>query len=147
MSNINASQGEKVTRINNAAAAATSDLNTSSVDMANFEGVKFYVVMGTVVSGAATSAKVGTSSDDSTFNDLLGSSQTIADDDDNQVVVIDIYRPLERYLRVTVLRATQNSTVDGVIAVQYGPRVLPTSDDSTTVVGREVHVSPIEGTA
>jgi hypothetical protein len=41
---------------------------------------------------------------------------------------------------------TADATIDGVIAIQYGARVLPTSQDST-VAGIETHVSPAEGTA
>lgn len=137
----------KTTRVNNAAAAATTDINTSSVDMAGYEGVRFTVLFGAIVAGAVTSIKAQQSADDSTFNDLAGSAITVADDDDNQAFVIDVWRPVDRYVRVVVDRGTQNATVDGVIAEQYGPRVLAPTNDATTVGGQEVHASPAEGTA
>ncbi len=137
----------KTTRVNNAVAAGTSDIDSSSVTMETFEGVRFTVAFGTITSGAATTIKAAQSSDDSNWNDLLGTAITIADDDDNQLAVLDIWRPVDRYVRITVTRATQNAVVDGIIAEQYGPRVLPTTDDSTTVMAREIHASPDEGTA
>ena len=143
----NISNQIKTTRVSNAAAAGTTTINSSSVDMLNYEGVRFTVPFGAIVAGAATSVKANQSADDSTFNDLLGSSQTVADTDDNKVFIIDIWRPIDRYVRCTVLRATQNSTVDGIIAEQYGPRVLPPTNDATTVGGQEIHTSPAEGTA
>lgn len=149
MSN-NSATNEKVTRVMNAQAAGTSDVSSAALDMANFDGVKFYVSFGTITSGAVTSVKVQQSSDDAAsdaYADLEGTAVTVADDDDNQVVVIDVYRPKERYLEVVVDRGTANAVIDGVVAVQYGPRVMPTTDDSTTVVAREVHASPAEGTA
>lgn len=136
----------KTTRVNNAAAAATTDIDSSSVDMLDYEGVRFTVLFGAIVAGAATSVKAAQSADDSTFNDLEGTSQTVADDDDNQAFIIDVWRPIDRYVRVTVDRGTQNATVDGIVAEQYGPRVLPPTNDST-VGGQEVHASPAEGTA
>lgn len=137
----------KTTRVNNAAAAGTTDINTSSVDMAGYEGVRFTVLFGAIVAGAVTSVKAAQSADDSTFNDLEGSAITVADDDDNQAFIIDVWRPVDRYVRVTIDRGTQNATVDGVIAEQYGPRVLAPTNDATTVGGQEVHTSPAEGTA
>lgn len=147
MPTMNASISEKCTRVMNAVAAGTTDQNSSSVDMVGFNGVKFYTSFGTITASAVTSVKIQTSSDDSSWNDLENSSITVADDDDNQITVHDINRPLERYLRVVVDRGTQNAVIDGVIACQYGAIVCPTTDDSSTVVAREIHATPAEGTA
>jgi len=133
--------------VSNAVAAGTSLVTSAAVDMANFEGCKFYVPIGTVVSGAATSVKLQGSDDNSTYADIEGSAVTVADDDDNKVVVIDIFRPRTRYLKALVVRATENATVDGIIAVRYGARVYPTTDDASTVITRELHQSPAAGTA
>lgn len=143
----NISNQIKTTRVMNAVAAGTTDQNSSSVDMSNFEGVRFIAAFGAITAGAVTSVKVAQSADDTNWDDLLGSAVTVADDDDNQVVVIDVWRPIDRYIRCTIDRGTQNAVIDGVIAEQYGARVLPTTDDSTTVVSREIHTSPAEGTA
>jgi len=127
-------------------AAGSTDSQSSSVDMQGYEGCKIYTCFGAIVAGAVTSVEIQTSSDDSTFNDLAGSSVTVADDDDDDVVIHDIYRPLERYLRVDVNRATQNATVDYILAVRYGSIKSPATDDAT-VISKEIHASPAEGTA
>lgn len=147
---MNRANSEKTIRIMNAVAAGTSDQTSSAVDTQGYEGVKFYTAFGAITSGAVTSVKVQQSSDDGSadaYADLAGTSISVADDDDNQVVVHDIYRPRERYLKVVVDRGTQNAVIDGIVAVLYGARKEPTTDDSTTVVGRETHTSPAEGTA
>ena len=143
----NSQKDEKVTRVANASAAGTTQVDTSSVDMAGFDSVKFYTSFGAIASSAVTSVHVATSSDNSTWNDLEGTSISVADDDDNGVTVHEIVSPQERYLRIEVAKATANSTVDGVIAVQYNSRKKPATDDTTTVIGSETHISPAEGTA
>lgn len=147
---MNRANTEKTIRVMNAVAAGTTDQTSSAIDTAGYEGVKIYTAFGTITSGAVTSVKVQQSSDDAAadaYADLTGTSVTVADDDDNQVVVHDIYRPRERYLKVVIDRGTQNAVIDGIIAVLYGADKMPTTDDSSTVVSRETHSSPAEGTA
>lgn len=147
---MNRANTEKVIRVMNGVVAGTSAQTSSAIDTQGFDGVKIYSAFGAITSGAATSVKIQQSSDDASadaYADLLGTSVTVADDDDNQVVVHDIYRPRERYLKVVISRATQNAVIDGIIAVLYGAIKQPTTDDTTTVVSRETHVSPAEGTA
>ena len=128
-------------------AAGTSDVNSDVVDTANFEGVRFILALGAIVSGAVTSAKVqqGAASNLSDAADLADSKQTIADDDDNQIFVWDIFRPRERYLRLAIDRGTQNATIDGLVVEFYGAKEQPVTEDATTTT--EVHISPAEGTA
>jgi hypothetical protein len=116
--------------------------------MANYEGVVFIAALGRLTSGALTAlkAQMGNESNLSDAADLAGSAIAIADSDDNKLLVLDIHRPAERYVRAVVARGTADATIDGVIAIQSGPRVLPVTQDST-VAGIETHVSPAEGTA
>lgn len=134
------------------AAGATDVTDCAVVDMANYEGVRFIVGFGAIVSGAATSIDVqqatAKTSDTALTSgaDLLGSKITVADTDDNTLVITDIIRPRERYVQVQVQRATQNATVDLIIAELYGARKLPVTKDAT-VSQQETHASPAEGTA
>lgn len=136
-------------RISNAEAAATTDINSASVDMAadnGYEGVEFMVAFGTITSGAVTSVKVQGSTDDSSFSDLTGTSATVADTDDNKIVVVEIYKPTYRYLRVVVDRGTQNAVVDGIFARLHSNRLEAVSQ-SSDVISSEIHLSPAAGTA
>ena len=146
----NLSENVKLTRVSNAVAAGTSTINSSSVDMKEFTGCRFIVGFGTITAGAVTSINVETSNDDGSadsWTELAGTGVTIADSEGSKISFVDIYKPRERYLRCTVERATQNAVVDFIIAEQYAPSIAGTTDDSSTVVTGEVHVSPAEGTA
>ena len=137
----------KITRLMNAVAAGTSDQLSSALDMQGFDGVMFLTSFGTITAGAVTSVEVHQcDTSGGSYAALAGSSIAVADDDDNQVVVHDIYRPRERYLKVNIDRGTQYAVIDGVVAIQYGARLQPATNDSATVVSREVHASPAEGT-
>ncbi len=139
----------KVTRLANASAAGTSDVTSSSIDMAGYDSVMFGVLFGAIVSGAVTSIKVrqDTVTGMGSAADLTGTSITVADTDDNKITLTEIFRPLERFLDVVVSKATQNSTVDGIFAIQFNASGLPTTQDATTTLGNELHLSPVEGTA
>lgn len=146
---MNLTKNVKVTRVMSAVAAGTTDQNSSEVDMKGFEGVMFIAAFGTIDPTAVTSVKAqqDTVTGMAGAADLEGSSISVAADDDDLVVVLDIYRPQERFVRCVIDRGTANAVIDGVIAIQYGPRKKPTTHDATTVVGTEVHASPDEGTA
>src|SRR4051794_21267059 len=85
-------------------AAATTDINSVAADLtaSGAIGVLFEVAMGAITSTAVTSIKVQGSADNSTWVDLEGTAQTIADTDDDKMFFIDLYRPIHRYNRVVV---------------------------------------------
>jgi len=136
----------KVTRVTNAVAAGTTDSNSSSVDMQGFESVMFIALFGTITATAVTSIHAEQSADDSTFADLESTSISIDDDEDNMVLVLEVIKPTDRYVRCVVDRGTANAVIDGVIAIQYNARNVPTTQDATTVADSESHVEPDEGT-
>ncbi len=134
-------------------AAGSSDVTDCNViDMQNFEGVRWIVAMGTITAGAVTGLRAqqaaAKSSDTALTNgaDLLGTAVSIADDADDKLAILDIYRPLESYVQLVIDRATQNAEVDAVIAEQYGAKKLPIAKDASVSV-QETHASPAEGTA
>jgi hypothetical protein len=130
-----------------AGAAGTSAINGATLDMSGFEGVLIIVRMGAIVSGAVTSIKAqqDSASGMGTAADLLGTSQTIADTDDEKTYYIDIKNPRERYVRLVVSRGTQNATVSSAEYIQYGAKTLPTTHGSN--VSGEAFVGVAEGTA
>lgn len=145
---MNFSKDSKVTRLSNAVAAGATDVNGSSVDMQNYENVTFIAMLGALTLNQVTQMKAQQSDDNSTFNDLLGTqTPAMADNDDNQCIILEIAKPRERYVRPVLERATANAVIDGIIAIQTGPLKKPTTHDATTVQATETHVSPAEGTA
>lgn len=145
---MNLSKTCKVTRVQNAAAAGTTTLTTSAVDMTGFDGVMFVVAFGTITDGTpGVKARQGAASNMSDGADLANTLCSPALTDDNKVVVLDVFRPEERYVDCQILRGgATGAVVDGAFAIQYKGSKAPSTHDATVAVV-ETHVSPAEGTA
>lgn len=128
-------------------AAATTDIKGVTLDMLGFEAVTMMVTFGAITTNAVTSIKAQQSSTttDGDFTDLTGTSQTVADSDDEKIFYIDLIKPEKRYVRLYVDRGTQNAVVSAATYLQYGAKKVPVTHD--TVVSGETWQSPIEGTA
>ena len=147
---MNVAKNSSAIRVSNAVAAGTTTVNSGEIDMQNYESCVITFAFGAITAGAVTSVKAQQSSDDAVgdaYADLTGTSITVADDDDNKIVELEIVNPRERYVRGVISRATQNAVVDGIFVQRFGAKKLPAVDDSATVVASETHVSPAEGTA
>lgn len=132
-----------------AGAAGATDIESDSVDMNGYEGVMFVAVMGAITAGAVTSMEAHQSGDDFSADDeaLAGTKIAIAADDDGQVFVLDVLRPLDRYVKLHIDRATQNAVVQTVLAIQYDPRDKPIANAVADALTIEGHYAPEEGTA
>lgn len=130
-----------------AGAAGTTDIEGTALDMQGFEGVLMVCTFGAITTNAVTSIKAqqGAAAALGDAADLLGTAQTIADDDDGETFYIDLYQPEERYVRLYVDRATQNAVVANALYIQYGAREAPVTQG--TGVSGELHIGPAEGTA
>lgn len=127
-------------------AAGTSAVNSDSIDMLGYEWCRILVGFGAIVSGAVTSTKLQDGATSTPTTDVAGSAVTVADTNDNLVVVYEVYRPQQRYLRVATSRATQNATIDFIIVERGGSRKQPITDDAT-IISTKMLTSPAEGTA
>lgn len=145
---MNLSSQVKITRVANAAAAGTSAVNGSAIDMQGYDGVLFIAAVGTLTATQTTSLKAQEGDTSSPTADLAGSgSGNLADGDSNKCIVLDIYRPLKRYMRPVLVRGVANAVVDGIWAIQYCGDKAPTVQDATTIALSKLKVSPIAGTA
>lgn len=146
---MNLSANVKITRVMNGVTAGTDDTQTGTgVDMQGYEGVMFVAMFGALTATAVTKlhAEQDTASGfDADPQDLAGTELAIAVADANKCLVLDIYKPRERYVRPLIIRATANAVIDGIIAIQYGAGTVPTTH-AASVAGSELHVSPAEGT-
>lgn len=143
----------KTSRVLSLTAAGTDDaINSLSVDMQGFDACRFIVGFGTVTDGVHK-VKIQQSSDDGSSDAFADVANTLTDTgavaaDDNDLIVTDIIKPNERYLRATVVRAggVTGAVIDFVIAELYMSRDIPVTQDSTVVDNvREAH--QVEGTA
>lgn len=128
----------KTKRISNAVAAGTTDV-VATIDRTGFNAVKFDILFGTITSTAVTSVKIGygDQSDGSDVTDLSDGTITVADDDDNQIGLVELLEIPEgaKYVVITVDRGTANAVIDGIVATLFNPRSIPvTQDTSSTVI-------------
>ncbi len=126
---------------NNGATAGTSALTTNALDLQNASGVVLEYLLGTITSTGTGSLQLQHSDASGSGYVSVGSPVTYADTDSGKLIVIDVNRPLKRYLRIVNTRATANSVITCVIARLYGLRVQPRTIDST-VLSRNTLVSP-----
>ena len=122
---MNVSRGIKFTRVLNAVAAGTSDQNSWSVDMKSFDAVTFCMGFGAITASAVTSIKLQGSDDDSSFSNLAGTAITVADSDDDKIVLAEINPPQRRYVRCVVNPGTQNAVIDFAVALQSNANKAP----------------------
>jgi hypothetical protein len=143
------SKSVSVCRCLNATAVGTTTVNSSVIDMSDYDGVVFIGQFGTITDGTpALKAQGGAASDGSDAADLAGTACTPALTDDNKAVVLDIYRPTQRYIRAAIVRGgATGAVIDSVVAIRYAARTKPTTNDATTVAITEAWVSPAPGTA
>ena len=139
----------KLTRVMTAQAAASSDFNGDVLDMAGFDGVMFIAQFGTLTVNAVTGLKA---QQDSVVGfggaaDLEGTLVSFADDEDDQVLILDLVKPVEQFVRCVIERSVANAVIDSVIAIQYKAREKATTHDTATVAGDKISLSPAEGVA
>jgi hypothetical protein len=131
-------------------ASGTADRTGAALDTLGWGGVLTIVKLAAVAASGTNSIKMqqGAAANLSDAADLTGTSIAIADDDDNQIFVIDLVRPQERYVRVYVDKDTSNACAESAIYILYRNLGDTLSTIAVTdAVTYERHVSPAEGTA
>jgi hypothetical protein len=130
-------------------ASGTVDRNGETLDMQGFEGVAMIVKTATIASGATTSIKAqqGDESDLSDAEDLEDTGITIEDDDDDEIFVIDLYKPEKRYVRLVIDKDGANACAESAVYAKYQGRVRPEDNNVTDEITTELNISPDEGTA
>jgi len=129
-------------------AAGQTEVFSDIVDMQGYENVCFVTKLGTISTGAVVGVSIqqGAIAAMTDAAALIGTNVAPAVTDDDKLVIHDIPRPQERYLRVRITRDTANAEIDGVIAILYPARSQPVTQDTDHVASSELHLSPAEGT-
>ena len=131
-------------------ATGTAAREGAGLDMSLFQGVMMIVKVIAVGAGATYTIKAQQSDDDGSadaYSDLEGTSQTIADSDDDQIFIIDLVKPIKRYVRLYVSKDGANTCSEAAVYVQYDARELPVTQTVADEVTYERHIEPSEGTA
>lgn len=137
----------KIVPVENSVAAGKATTVGEIVDTEGFQCACFIYKLGAVTDGAAVTLKIYQGSD-ATVSDvaeLAGASAAIAtaSGDSEQRLIVDVIKPRERYLRPTIVTATQNVEIDDAICILYNPDVIPVTQP-TTVDASTLVVSPAE---
>lgn len=130
-------------------ASGNADRDGAILDMAGYDGVLMVVKFATIAAGGMNSIKAQQDTDPAgaTMADLAGSKIDVAADDDNQIFVLDVHRPAERYVRLFVDKDGANACAESALYILYAGRTLPVTLNVTDLVTGEAHVHPVEGTA
>jgi hypothetical protein len=152
----NLGKGSKVLRVMNAVAAGTSVQTSTTFDMQGFDSVLILGAFGALTATQATKMKAqgGLLANGSDAADLAATGTPVganmADTDSNTDLVLDLVRPLFRFITVVVNRGTANAVINGVWAILYNvqktPAPIPSTLSSVETVINTV-VSPAAGTA
>jgi hypothetical protein len=137
----------KVLPVENSVAAGKATTVGEIIDTAGYGGACFIYKLGTVVDGAAVTLKVyqGSNATVTDVAELDGASAAIAtaSTDSEQRLIVDVIKPRERYLRPTIVTATENVEIDDAICILYNPDVIPVTQPATVDASALV-VSPAE---
>ncbi len=117
------SKDVKFTRVSNSAVAATTDVDSSRVDMTGYDSVMFVALLGDVTSTSVLQILAKSNAADSTSSSTTEATGTAvtagATDNDNVLYGVDLHKPTLRYAYCTLKRGTANAVVDGILAIQY----------------------------
>ena len=131
-------------------AGATDLEGVNVVDMQGYEGMVYVGIIDTVTASGELQMYASYSDSTSTTDMVddtgtcVGSTAaTTTTDYDDKLLVLDISKPLKRYMSVHVDKGTQNSEIR-VIGIQYGAHLGPVtqSTEQYGVLDSAVHVSP-----
>lgn len=126
------------------AAASNTDSNSDIIDMAGYEGVIFIVpIEDSVATGVATlKAEEHTLNQDSGMAAIQGASATktctVNDDINGTLLIVEVFRPRERYVQAVITSATANIAFGTMTAILYGHRKVPVTEHATVSASASV---------
>lgn len=130
-------------------AASNTDDDGSAIDTAGYDGCVFICTLtDSVATGVATMTVEQCDTSGGTYAALSGAIATatsaVNDDLNTKMLIVDVYRPRERYLHVNRTSATANIAFSTVTAILYQGSKFPVSQDSDEVAHAVTVVSPAE---
>lgn len=134
----------KFVKVSDVAASATTDVNSSILDMAGFEGVVFLTSLSTA--NATNTIKVQQSATNATddMTDLAGTEVSSGTTDED--LIVEVHKPGARYVRAVVSRGAA-TTVENIWAALYGKGGQHAASTLAGTAIAEIHNAPAEGTA
>ena len=128
----------KVDKVLVATVAGTADtLNGDILDLANDDSVLLIAILGDVTTTAVLTLKAycgdAPALGDGAYKTATATVTADATSADNKLLVLDVIKPGKRYVRADLVRATANAVIDGIIAIRYNARNIPTTQPADVV--------------
>lgn len=128
------------------AAADSTDDNSTRFDMSGYDGIVFFTtITDSVATGVATlKVEANTADSDTGMAAITGASATVTsaknDDVNAKLLIVDVYKPLKRYVQGVRTSGTANIAFGEIHAIRYKGKTAPiglssTTSARTTVVG------------
>ena len=113
--------------------SSSTDSNTAILDMSGFDGVIFITPVTTATTGSvvALTVEASTTNADTYMAAITGAVATKTSPANGTLLVVDVYKPLKRYVQGVITSATQVATFDATIAIQYSGVKLPAAEAAT----------------
>lgn len=128
--------------LNNTAAGTGDTLNGDIIDLGsggNFDSVCFVAKLGDVAATAVATLKAyaGAASNlsDGAYKATTATITADATNADNKLLVLDIVKPGNRYVRPDLVRATANIPVESIIAIKYNSKAVPITQGADVANG------------
>jgi len=132
------------------AAGSSIDSDSAIVDTQGYEGCVFITpIVDSADTGVATlTIEQNIANSASGMAALAGAvavATSAADDDLNsKLLIVDVHKPRERYLRSNITSATANIAFGDTIAILYGAHKMPVAQLAAEVAASAVVASPAE---
>jgi len=120
------------------------DPDTAVVDMAGWDGVRFICVLGVITGAGTVSMQVKGSATDAVGAALAGAvALATATAQGGSLLIVDVFKPIHRYMSATITRAVANSVLGGVVIERYrGVKKPITEEAASQIVAGVSVVSP-----
>ena len=139
----------KILRVKDSVSAAQTDVESDIVDLRGYTSVAFLILAGTITAGGLLQPKIqqGSESDGSDMSDVENSTIDMDSSLSDTIGLLELRNITERYVRVVCTRTTEDSEVDGILAILYGGRYLPETQSSSHIGASQFDAAPVLGTA
>ena len=106
-------------------AAATTNRKGAIIDMEGFESVTFVATFGTMTNASKIELVAGQADVNDTAQMVESAATTgevLSDGTDNVQLVLDVVKPMKRFIEPHIKISDQNALIEGCIAILHGPR-------------------------
>ncbi len=115
---------------------ASAGVNGNVIDMEGWSGIEYEFNLGTMAAGATFDARVVSSANanmSGNTNVANAAITQVANTSNTSLVLLDIWRPTDRYVKLVTTPATANSTFSVVVRQYRRAGILPPTQAASTL--------------